>query len=138
MEEREPQRRLDRRRAQVALDPGQDRRQPDQLAIRVQVENHVDQVLAAVGDREPLAQPLPHLGGADVARGPLSIGRSRLDRLVLGSALLVAAQRASIVDALERAGPPLRLVDCEVAAAGDALRAEHVRDREAHARVAVR
>ena len=91
--------RIPLRGPEVALDAGEDRREPDQLPVRVQPEDRVDQPVAAVGHREALPEPPPHLAGADVrawrARGP----RRRLPRLVLRPALLVAAQQAAVVEA---------------------------------------
>ena len=96
MQEREPQRRLHRCGPKVTFNAGQDRREPHQLAIRVQAQDCVDQVIAAVGNREALPKPSSNVIGADIARGPLAIRGTRLGDLVVGPLLLVAAHRTPV------------------------------------------
>ena len=70
MEECEPERALHRRRAEVALHASENRREPDELPIRMQRQELGDQGIAALGRREPLAEPLADGRGTDVLRGP--------------------------------------------------------------------
>ena len=138
MQEGESQRRLDRRGAKLALDPGEDRREPDELSIGVQAEDRVDQRVPAVREREALRQPRAHLRRPDVPPRPLRVGGGRLDDLMLGPVLLVAAQLAAVVDPRRLVALPLHLVDREGAAARRAARREEVVDGQSQARFAMR
>jgi hypothetical protein len=66
VEEGQAQGRLDRRRPEVALDPVEDREEADELAIGVQAEDGPDEPVAAVGDREAIAQAPPGRRTADL------------------------------------------------------------------------
>ena len=57
MEQRKPERGLDRGRPEIALDPLEDRLETDELARRVQVEQSVDERLGTFDDREPVPEP---------------------------------------------------------------------------------
>ena len=90
------QRGQDRRGAQVALDPVDDRGEADQLAGRVEREQLVDDRLGAVDRRESVAQLRAHLGLADVGVEPDHVIRVERSGAVLRAAALVATDRASI------------------------------------------
>src|SRR5207244_10196805 len=110
MQEGEPQRRLDRGGAELALHAGENRREPDELAIRVEPEDRGDQRIATIRQREALAESLADLVCADVPGRPLQVGRRRLDRLMLRPVLLVAAELAAIMDPVRRVALPFDLV----------------------------
>ena len=137
MEEREPKRGLDRRGTQLALHAGENRREPDELPIRVQPQDCVDQPISPVGHREALPQPHPDVVRADVARRSVHVHGAGLDRLVLGPVLLIAAQLAAVVHAGRLLALPFDLLDRERAAARAAAGREQVGDEHAQARVAV-
>ena len=104
----------------------------------MQVEDRVDQRLAAVGDREAVAQPRADGLRADVAGGAIAVRLAGLDDLVLRAMLLVSAELAAVVQAGGLATFPLDLVDGQGPAAGAAGRREQLGDREPEARLAVR
>ena len=133
MQEGEPERALDGRRAQIRLDASEDRAEPDELPFRVQGEQVVDELVTALRRREPLAKPLPDRRAADLLAGPASIRDRRLDRLVLRSALLVSAQLAAVVNLHRLVLDPFELVDRETSPAARALRGEQLVDREPQA-----
>jgi hypothetical protein len=61
VQEREPQCGLDRRRPQIPLDPVENRLEAGELARRVQVEQLVDETIAAVDNGESIAQTVANL-----------------------------------------------------------------------------
>ncbi len=129
MEECEPQSRLDGRRPEVTLDPIEDRRQPDELAVRVQLEDRPDEGLTALGNGKPLAQPAANRRPADLAPGSPDVGFVGLGRSELTPALLVATDRAAVLLLQERpVGRPRELVDGHVPAAGRTARREQLPD----------
>ncbi len=97
VEQRQPHRGLDRRRAEVALDPLEDRLQSDELTRRMEVEELLDQGVVAVDGREAVPDRPPG-GPAGVGRvDPGQVGV--VDRAVtlVAAADLVAAGGTSIV-----------------------------------------
>src|SRR6185436_11886151 len=127
----------DRRRAELALHAGENRREPDELPIRVESQDRVDEGIAAVRQREALPQPLADLPCPDIAPGAVHVRVGRLDDLMLGPVLLVATELAAVVELRRLITLPFELVDRQRPAARDALRREHVVDREAQAGLAV-
>ena len=150
VEQREPQRRLDRRGAEVALDAFEDRLQADQLARRVQVEQAVDERLGALDDREPIPEPAAGDVGALGGRlGPLEIVLVERRGALLAAAALAAADRAAVVLSGRRRGRssrrprsasactgPDELVGDEHPLARRAAGREQVADRVLQARLA--
>ena len=97
VEEREPQRRLDRAPPEVAFDALEDRLEADQLAGRVQVEQAVDQGLGALDDREAVPEPARATSapsGSSARRTSVVVERGGP---LLGAAALAAADRAAVV-----------------------------------------
>ena len=149
MQQREPERRLDRRRAEVALDPFQDRVEPDELARRVQIEQAVDERLAALDDRESIAK---------ICAGHVRVVRDRARqgevvvvercRPLIGTPALAATDRAAIVLAgrdgvgiflVRRLCPaPDELVGREHPFAGGTAGREQLADPDLEARLAAR
>ena len=149
MQQREPERRLDGRRAEVALDPFQDRVEPDELARRVQIEQAVDERLAALDDREAIAK---------ISAGHVRVVRDRARqgevvivercRPLIGAPALAAADRAAVVLAgwdgvgvflVGRLSPaPDELVGREHPLAGGTAGREQLADPDLEARLAAR
>ena len=97
VEERQSQRRQDRRGPQVALDPLEDRAEPDQLARRVQVE----QLVRAASRRRRCPGTArgasPASRRPDVGRGPGQVVGVERGLALLGAAALIATDRAAVV-----------------------------------------
>ncbi len=96
MEQGEAERRDDRRRPEVALDPLEDRAQGGQLAGGVEVEQLIGQALATLQDRETVAQALPELG-ALLVQGAAEVRGVERGLALLAPAELVPADGAAIV-----------------------------------------
>ena len=147
MEQGETKRGEDRGGPQVRLDPLEDRAEADELARRMQVEQLVGEGLRALDAGEARAKRGAHRVRPDVGRhSPQVIGIERRLAL-LGTAALVAADRAAVVPG-DRSCPaghaglvvdrPDDLVDDERPAARRAARREQVADRHLEARFATR
>ena len=147
VEERETQRGQDGRGAQVALDAFEDGAQTDELAIRVQVEQLVGQVLRSGHDREARQEVGAHRLGTDIGGGPFQVVGVERRLAQLRPTALVATDHAAVV-AGDRPGPtgdprlvvdrPRDLVDDQGPATGRAARREHVTDRDLEAGCATR
>ena len=96
VEEREAQRRLDRRGAQVLLDPLEDRAERRQLPRRVEVEELEREVARAVEHREPVGELRPDLDALAVER-LREVLRVERRLALLAAAELVAADRTAVV-----------------------------------------
>ena len=108
VEHRQPERGLDRRGAELALDPLEDRRERVELARRVEVEQLVGERLAALEDREPVAQVRPAPRAPVGVERPAEVVRVERRLALLAAAELVAAHGAAVVlaDGPRAAGLP--------------------------------
>ena len=137
-EERDAQGSHDGRRAQIALDPLEDRTETDQLAPGVEVEQLARQSVCARDGRETGKERGAHRIGADIRADPLQVVGVERRLAQLPSPALVAADRAAVMLG-DRSHPPgdpglvvddpQDLVDDERAAACRAARREHLADR---------
>jgi len=149
VQERQPERGLDRGSPQIALDAVEDRRQADELAVGVEIEDRPNQRVAAIGNGKALAQPASDRCRSDVSPRPPLVGVVGSGGPLLRAALLIAADRAAVLLLRERragrrvgvgsfAGRPAELVDGDIPATGRAFRREQLADRELQARFAAR
>ena len=125
MEQRQAQRGLDRRRAQVRVDPLEDRLEAVELARRVEVEQLVDELVVPVERREALVEEVPGVAARMDRFGAVQV--VLVDRRValLAAAQLVAADDAAVVlaqEATPRRPAPRRAA---AAAAGRAVLGRH-------------
>lgn len=147
VEQGEAQRGEDRGRAQVALDPLEDRAEADQLARRVQVEQFIREALRAVDLGEARAEGRAHRLCPDVRGRPAEVVRVERRLALLRTTALVATDRAAVVssdgpcpprDARVVIDRPGELIGDEHPATGRAARREQVPDRHLEAGVPAR
>jgi hypothetical protein len=115
---------------------------PDELAIRVQVQQLVGQVLRSGHDREARQEAGAHRLGADIGGGPFQVVGVERRLAQLRTAALVATDHAAVV-AGDRPGStrdprlivdrPRDLVDDQGSATGRAAGREHVTDGDLEA-----
>ncbi len=138
VQQRQAERGQDRRGPEVPLDPFQDGPESDQLAIRMEIEQFIGEVLGAIHDREAREHGSTHRCGPDIGRCPPQVVGVQRRLTAFGPATLVAADGAAVV-AGQRLDPPGdpgvvadrpdHLVDDQRTAARSASRREVIADR---------
>jgi hypothetical protein len=146
VEEGQAEARLNRRRPKVTVDALENRGQPGKLPGRVEIDQILDEAVAALEDGEAVANPGPDSGVGHEFGSPAEIHIVRRRVALFATADLVPADDAAIVLAgrtgrfIVAFGSPLpdQLVENDRPAARPAAAAEGLADRELETRIAAR
>ncbi len=125
MEQRQAQRGLHGCRAEVRIDPVEDRLEPVELARRMEVEQLVDELVVAVERREPLVEEVPGVAARVDRFGPVQVVLVDRGVALLATAELVAADDAAVV--LAQQATPGRPALGRRGGCGGAVRRRHDR-----------